>query len=271
MKFSFTKYSGCGNDFVVIDDRALCFPTENGDAIQQICRRRIGVGADGVILLQNSLSADFRMRIFNADGNEAEMCGNGIRCLMKFIRQLGVQRTQLDIATGAGTLRVEHLEDGCVAVAMGAPKGMQWGLQFTVDSSNYNIHYMTMGVPHAIHFTENLESIDLPKIGKKFRNLPFFSPCGTNFNAVAIESTGELRNRTYERGVEGETLACGTGCTAVALAAHKIYGLPSPITVHTKSKEQLKISFDFVGEQFSNVAMIGPANRVFDGEVAICR
>ena len=270
---SFTKYSGCGNDFILVDDRQQLFPIADSEGIKRMCHRRYGVGADGVILLQSSEDADLRMRIFNADGYEAEMCGNGIRCLMRFAQTLGIVNEQSLVETLAGKKFVQATAEG-IAVDMGIPVEMQWNLQVPTDELfeglpllnglPLEVHFLNTGVPHAVLVTDNVANIDMIAIGRYIRNHTVFAPAGTNLNAVALED-GKVWNRTYERGVEDETLACGTGCVAAALAAHRLYGLPSPVSVMTRSGQELQISFQVEGESFEKVSMFGTADKIFEG------
>lgn len=265
MQFSFSKYSGCGNDFVLIDDRGEGFPTDNVRTIQNICHRQKGIGADGIILLQNSSVADFRMRILNADGSEAEMCGNGIRCLMKFIQELGINFPSGNVETLHTIHGIALNEDGRVSVEMGKPVDVAWDVDIALPSCIARLHCLNTGVPHVVEFVEALPEIDVHARGASIRNHVHFSPKGTNYNAAEVLSEETIAVRTYERGVEAETLACGTGATAAALAAAKAYGFKSPITVQTKSGESLKIHFEFTTSGLDNVWMTGPANKTFSG------
>lgn len=265
MSFEFSKYSGCGNDFILIDNRNGIFDP-HPNLIQTLCARRTGIGADGIILLENSLHSDFRMRIYNSDGYEAEMCGNGIRCLMKFIQECGIHKNNCTIETFLRPLEVS-LEKDLVSVQMGAPFDYRWNVHLAIDGNSYLVHHINTGVPHIVLFTDDFENFNLPQLGPKFRFHESFAPQGANMNIAQLSKEGFLLNRTFERGVEQETLACGTGCVAAALAANRILGLPSPIRVKTRSEEILEISFKMDNEsQLSNLVMKGPANRIFSGK-----
>jgi len=266
--FSFSKYAGCGNDFVLFDNRAGRFPSHSPQVIASLCHRQRGIGADGVILLENSAKADCRMRIFNADGSEAEMCGNGIRCLMKFLHELGAASSKCTIETMERTLQVE-LKGDLVSVSMGSPSSMRWNFPIQVGSDTFDMNFLNTGVPHAIMFMKQIDSFDMALWGPRVRSHPMFLPHGTNFNIATPPADGEVAIRTYERGVEGETLACGTGATAAALAAARVYDAPSPVRVRTASNETLEIGFQRDGDQFSQVTLTGPANRIYTGEVDI--
>ncbi|KIC72740.1 Diaminopimelate epimerase [Neochlamydia sp. EPS4] len=262
MLFNFSKYSGCGNDFILFDNQTSKLPPLTPTLIQKLCARQKGIGADGVILLEASQKAHYKMRIFNADGSEAEMCGNGIRCLFKFIQECGIQEKWLNIETLFSTLKVSS-EDEDVAVQMGSPSEIRWSLNLFP----WTIHYLDTGVPHAVIFTEKLDLLDLNECGRTLRFHPLFAPRGANVNFVQIDDQGILHVRTYERGVEQETLACGTGATAAALAAAKLYELKGPLTVKVRSEDFLRIDFEYNKGCFTKVRMIGPAKLAFKGTV----
>jgi diaminopimelate epimerase len=260
---SFSKYSGCGNDFILIDNRENHFPHADRALIARLCHRQCGIGADGLILLERSLKADYRMRIFNADGGEAEMCGNGIRCLIKFIRQLGGLRSHYLIETMHSCLRTTEKGEK-VSVEMPEPQAIRVSL--SLPTGALQCHYLNTGVPHAVIFVDELQNDDWMRMAPLIRNHEAFGPAGTNVNFASLDPSGAVWVRTYERGVEGETLACGTGATATALAAGAQFGLPSPIQVFPRSGEPLDISFCFQGDSFSQVSMAGSAHFIFRGE-----
>lgn len=264
----FSKYSGCGNDFIIIDNRSEFFPVKRSDYIRKLCERRTGIGADGVILLENSLHSDFRMRIFNADGHEAEMCGNGIRCLMKFIRERGFTSENYVIETYLRPLAV-RLVDDLVTVDMGEPFDFRRDISLTVEGKTYSVHYLNTGVPHLIHFTDLAEEFPLEILGPKFRFHPLFSPQGANFSVVRMLPSGGVTIRTFERGVEAETLACGTGCAAAAVTAHLIHGVSAPVKVRTRSQEDLLFDFSVSEGKVQNLTMTGPAEKIFSGSCSM--
>jgi diaminopimelate epimerase len=272
MIIPFSKYSGSGNDFILIDNRKGVFPFHHKSLITNVCRRRTGIGADGIILLEETQNADFRFRIFNADGSEAEMCGNGIRCFLKFIVELGHPQKEYHIETMHGILPVDFIGDN-ISVGMGDPTHIQWDKKIRTHDKHWNMHMINTGVPHAVFFLDeneenNLEHIPVDKWGSEIRYHPFFQPHGTNVNFAHLDESGKVRVRTFERGVEGETLACGTGATACALAAAKKYKLVSPISVLPRSNEALEIAFS--GEDnFTNITMSGPATHIFNGFFSI--
>lgn len=258
----FSKYAGCGNDFILFDNRSLTFPADPHAIVDRLCHRQKGIGADGVILLENSQKAHFKMRIFNSDGSEAEMCGNGIRCLLKFIQDCGIQGNQFDIETMRKTLKVCFEMDD-VAVEMGDPAEVRW----EIPLSPWMVHHLDTGVPHAVIFSDNMDSLNLNECGPKIRFHTMFAPRGANANFAQVDAKGVVYVRTYERGVEQETLACGTGATATALAAARIYGLKAPVKVKVRSGDILKIDFNLVGDNFTDVRLIGPVQYVFSGTI----
>lgn len=269
MSLPFSKYSGSGNDFILIDNRKGIFPVHAKDLISHLCRRYGGIGADGVILLENSSSAHFRMRIFNADGTEAEMCGNGIRCLFRFICSLGYSELSYRIETMERCLNVCRCGD-LISVAMGDPVDIRWNLSISNFNNLGPFHYLNTGVPHVVYFVDDVEKADMVLLGRELRYHEVFAPQGANINVVSVDDRGELWIRTYERGVEGETLACGTGATAAALAAAKIKGLRSPIKVNPRSRQVLEVSFLLEKDNFSQIMQTGPVSLVFTGNVLCC-
>jgi diaminopimelate epimerase len=270
LKLPFSKYSGCGNEFVLLDNRNASFPTEDQGLIIAMCHRRKGIGADGVILLENSSKADFKMRIFNADGGEAEMCGNGIRCLFKFIDQLTSRKDKCRIETQNAIVQVER-EGELVHATMPPPENIQWDVPLSIENQIVPVHFMNTGVPHAVLFVEDLDNERWMNLAPKIRRHPFFSPEGTNVNFAFITPQQDVNIRTYERGVEGETSACGTGAVAVALAAACLYDLASPVRMLFRSQESLEIRFKqnkskTNRSEFYDVHQAGLAKWIFNGE-----
>jgi diaminopimelate epimerase len=242
----FVKYQGAGNDFILIDDRAHSFDQTR---VKFLCNRKFGIGADGVILLQK----DLRMRIFNSDGSEAESCGNGLRCLMKFLLHLGFPRKPYRITTGNRIVEADFVGER-ISVQMGAPRDVQ---QHIIN--DYTIHSLDTGVPHAVLFVPDVQKVDLATLGAFFRHHPIFQPRGTNVNFAQVQIDGSIRVRTYERGLEGESLACGTGAAAVASIARQIHGLANPIHIHFPGGT-LEMHVDE-----TEVRMVGDAIKVFEG------
>jgi diaminopimelate epimerase len=251
-KLSFVKYHGVGNDFILIDDRALFFHTA---LVSSLCHRKFGIGADGVILLQNDPVADFRMRIFNSDGSEAQSCGNGLRCLMQFLLHLGFPKKPTRIATADRIVEASYLGEK-VAIEMGEARDVK-----RLYITEREVHFLDTGVPHAVLFVPAVEGIDLMREGPVLRHHASFQPRGANVNFAAIQSDGAIRLRTFERGVEGETLACGTGAAAIGFIASLKYGLPNPIQIHC-----LGGSLEVYVEGRS-IRLVGQAVKVFEGSL----
>lgn len=267
-RIDFSKYVGCGNDFIIIDDRLEQFPTHNSALVSALCHRQFGIGADGIILVQTAKEADFRMRIFNSDGSEAEMCGNGIRCFKKFLEELGYLDPFYMIETMHRRLKVETIGEQ-ISVEMGDPKDIRFSINIEYKNTPYLLHCIDTGVPHIVLFVNELASVNVNELGRALRNHAYFSPKGTNVNFAQRLPSGKIALRTYERGVEGETLACGTGATATALAAGYQYKLTGPLDIQLSSNEFLRIGFQLEGLQFSNVTMTGPARHSFNGQIDI--
>jgi diaminopimelate epimerase len=251
-KLSFVKYQGAGNDFIIIDDRVPFFPTDDTHLIQKLCHRRFGIGADGIILLQTDAKADFRMRILNSDGSEAESCGNGLRCLARFIADIrGESITSYKIWMHDQIVEA-FVEKEKISIALNDPRNLTLHIQ-------QDVHFVDTGVPHAVVFVPDVQKIDLNREGRALRFHPCFGPRGSNVNFASLQSDGSISVRTFERGVEGETLACGTGAAAVGTIAAQLYNCPSPIRTHFPGGD-LEISFSDEG-----LKLAGPAVRVFEG------
>ncbi len=267
MHVKFSKFSGCGNDFILIDNRNNVFPSGQPELIKKLCRRCTGIGADGIILLEDSLQYDFKMRIFNSDGSEAEMCGNGIRCLMKFAQENGFENPRYQIETFLRPL-VSKTRGEQISVDLGPPFDLRWNIPLLIEGETFIVHHINTGVPHVVFFGEKLANFDLATVGPKFRYHPLFAPQGANFNVVQKMPNGEFWNRTYERGVEAETQACGTGCAAVAIAAGHLFKESSTILVRTRMQELLEfhLEYDSDREHVQNLTMIGSAEKTFTGE-----
>ncbi|MEM1283130.1 MAG: diaminopimelate epimerase [Chlamydiota bacterium] len=264
MSVPFIKYSGCANDFVLIDNRKLrlSLPTEK---IIALCNRRDGIGADGVILIEPSQQSTCKMRIYNADGGEAEMCGNGIRCVAHFIRMNGHKENTCSIES-MNRYHDTSWDGDKYTVEMGPPERVCWDFQLKTYEGEYSASFMDTGVPHIVIFVDEVASFPLHQIAPSLRYHETFMPAGANVN-IAKVSDKEVSVRTYERGVEDETPACGTGATACALAAAKKYGIPSPIKILLQSGDSLEISYAMNAEQINSVAMTGGCKKVFEGTI----
>ena len=256
MQIEFYKYQATGNDFVVIDDRMHQFDVNDEQKIRAICDRRKGIGADGLMLLRVHLDADFEMLYFNADGKEGSMCGNGGRCIVDFAHYLGI------------------IEDECTFIAIDGLHEAKWSRE-SVSLKMINVYevevnedfvYLNTGSPHYVQFVKDLEKYPVFEQGKSIRYNERFKQNGTNVNFV--ETQGSVcAVRTYERGVENETFSCGTGVTAVAIAAHETdKNLDNPLSVSVLGGT-LKVSFEEVNGVYKNVWLMGPAKKVFKGSM----
>ncbi len=276
-KVCFTKMVASGNDFVVIEGHKSTRTQEHKNIksqgyktlVKKICDRKYGIGADGLLLLEKSKIADMRMRIFNADGAEAEMCGNGARCTALYISDKSTRaqehKKKMAIETKAGIIDAEVTGDN-VKIKLTDPKDIMLDIPIKINNRNIKVNFIDTGVPHAVIFTEGLEKIDILPLGRLIRYHNEFSPRGTNVDFVEVLSTDSIKVRTYERGVEDETLACGTGSAASAVifalkttASEKIY-------VHTRSTEVLSLFFTRVSGKFEDVWLEGKAKKVYEGE-----
>ena len=249
---------GAGNDFIMVDDRTRVFPIEDQEFIKRIASRRTGIGCDGIILLQSSETADLRMRFINPDGHEQDMCGNGARCFARLAFDLGAVSKIMTIETGAGVVHAEVLGE-IIRIGLTDPKdwrlGLDVGLEQTVDVVN-------TGVPHVVVRVKELAGLELPSLGHRIRHHELFAPEGANVNFIKVEADGSLSIRTYERGVEAETLACGTGAAAAAVVAEKQGWVELPVAVHCAGGYDLTLDFGSRG-----VMLSGVATTVFEGKI----
>ncbi|MCM8761375.1 MAG: diaminopimelate epimerase [Candidatus Omnitrophica bacterium] len=264
---TFTKAVATGNDFIIIDNRSRRINDLNGLA-RNLCDRKWSVGADGMLVIERSKRSDFRMRIFNRDGSEAEMCGNGSRCAALYAAVKKIAPRQMTIDTVAGELKAS-VQGNMVKVLLTEPKDIKWNLCLMINKCPYKLDFVNTGVPHVVHFVDDLENIDVRSLGSHIRNHGEFAPAGTNADFVKVVDKNTIRVRTYERGVEDETLACGTGSVASAIIAAEAEKMSSPITVETRSGEKLKVYFDLIDGNFKNVYLEGKAQLVFEGKIRI--
>lgn len=275
MLLHFYKMNGAGNDFIVVDnrDRSLSAVLD-GETIAALCDRHRGIGADGLLAVEPAeQGGDYRFRYYNADGGEAEMCGNGARCFGRFAAHLGeTPVAAVTFETIAGLLTAEMVDED-VRIAMSAPKDLRLNTGARVVGLAEPVHFVNTGVPHAVAFLPDraaLDACDVFGCGRSLRQHPEFAPGGTNANFATVLEPGHLAIRTYERGVEDETLACGTGMVACALLHHVLTGTPSPIKVDVEGGDTLEIGFEKNGAGgFAKVTLTGPADFVFEGEIEI--
>ena len=264
----FTKMNGAGNDFVMIDNRKGEVRLEP-EQIVRICDRHSGVGADGILLLENgSNGADFRMVYYNRDGGEAEMCGNGARCFARFANKVANAPAKVSFQTPAGLIRGE-LHDELVTLQMSEPKDLQLDLDVATNAAREHVHFINSGVPHVVVPVSKVEDVDVRKRGEALRRHETFSPAGANVNFIQKTGPKKILVRTYERGVEDETLACGTGVVASALIFAATQKVDGPISVTVRSGSELSVDFKRAGDKFTNVTLTGPAEFAFEGTIEI--
>jgi diaminopimelate epimerase len=266
----FWKLEGAGNDFLGLDGRAGGFKLKR-QQIVDLCDRRRGVGADGVLVVEKPKvrGADFRMRYYNSDGGEAEMCGNGARCFALLARAVsGRKGNELRVQTQAGllTLRMSGRE---VQVSMTEPTKLRLGKKVVVAGRKVVVDFLNTGVPHAVLFVRSVRSVDVAKQGRAIRYHSAFAPSGTNVNFVEIGRGNRIHVRTYERGVEGETLACGTGVVAASILSNLRRGLRPPIQVATRGGDNVRVGFSMVNGQAREVTLQGPARIVYTGVIHV--
>ena len=269
MVVKFTKMSGAGNDFVLIDNRAQTIPLDAA-RIARLCDRHRGIGADGVIVLKPCASgkADWAWDFYNSDGSQGEMCGNGARCFGRFVRRLAGAHDGFTFETSAGIIAVRFKGDS-VTVNLTAPRNLHLHQKVSLSIGPTAIHSLDTGVPHAVLFVPDADRAMVQNLGSEIRHHSYFAPRGTNVDFVQLLGGNAIRVRTYERGVEGETLACGTGVTASALIAAELHQLQPPVPVQVLGGQQLQVGFDKNGGQFTNVALSGPADFVFEGKIEL--
>lgn len=271
MRIAFTKMHGAGNDFVLIDNRSgnLHLSIEQ---ITALCHRRFGVGADGLLLLEQPETpggADARMVYFNSDGSRAGMCGNGARCFTAFALSLGLgQPGRLSFVTDAGPM-IATERDGQITIRMTPPRDLRLGLRLPLANGTAKVHAVDTGVPHVVRFVDDVARVDVRSEGRELRFHPALGPKGANANFAQIQPDGLVLVRTYERGVEDETLACGTGVTAVGILSHLVHELEHPVRLQVAGGDVLTVDFQAEGSAIRDVTLTGPAKHVFDGTLEL--
>lgn len=276
----FTKMSGTGNDFIIVDNRELRIAKgEMAGLAKRLCHRQFSVGADGMIFIENTAGADFRWQFYNGDGSEAEMCGNGARCAARYAFTKGIAKKHMRFATLAGLIEAEMVGHN-VKIRLTQPTNIVLGRSIEIDGEERQIHSINTGVPHAVHFVSDNAETPVKKWGRLIRHHRLFEPAGTNVNFVQLPEN-ELHVRTYERGVEDETLACGTGAVASALIAALHGHVTSPVKVRTTGGDELRIHFTLLDlgedpessaalrheQRIAEVFLEGPASLVYEGEL----
>jgi diaminopimelate epimerase len=271
MKLKFWKMSGAGNDFVCIDNRAGKIKLSKKQRAA-VCHRQFGIGADGLLLIETpkkGQSVDFIMRYYNADGGEAEMCGNGARCFARFVqRTTKTRKKAITFSTPAGVIRAEFYGEQ-VRVDLTPVQGGKLRIPVQGSFGKLTVHYADTGVPHVVVPVKDAEKVDVVKLGRELRNHSEFAPRGANVNFYQILKPGSIRVRTYERGVEDETLACGTGVAACAWVSHHLKGFNSPVAVRVQGGATLKVYFTVVDGEITDLKLHGPATFVYEGEIDV--
>ena len=277
---NFRKYQGTGNDFIIIDNRNLIFPKDNIQLIQKLCNRRFGIGADGLILLENENGVDFKMVYYNSDGNQSSMCGNGGRCLVAFAKHLNIFSTKATFIAADGLHHASLLQNGTVSLQMKDVVTVRTEAKYT---------FLDTGSPHHVQLVDDLQSLNVKELGSAIRYSNLYGPDGSNVNFVTQIAPNHFAIRTYERGVEDETLSCGTGATATAIAMY-IHNVSNSDdhsfkenAVVSENKLQknniaqnievqggsLQVTFTENNGVFSNIFLSGPAEFVFDGTIVL--
>lgn len=270
MVLEFMKMTGAGNDFIVADNRTGHLRLTPAQ-VARLCHRQFGIGADGLMLLVPCASgkADWAWQFWNSDGSDAEMCGNGARCFARYIqRTTGWSRPSLSFETAAGVVGAEF--DGeRVTVNLTPPHGLRLRETVATADGALEVSSLNTGVPHAVVFVPDADRAMVLERGRELRFHPHFGPRGTNVNFVQVKGPGSIRVRTYERGVEGETLACGTGVSASAIVAARVHGFPSPVRVQVQGGDELRVSFHAEDDRIRDVRLNGPATFVFEGRITV--
>ena len=260
MQLEFYKYQGTGNDFVMVDNRSEFFPKKDIKLIEKLCDRRFGIGGDGLILLENDSVTDFKMVYYNSDGNQSSMCGNGGRCLVAFAKKLNVIQNNTTFIATDGLHHATITDNGLVSLQM---------IDVTKVKINPEYVYMNTGSPHHVQIVEDLENYDIKGNGARIRYGDLYGKAGSNINFVKQIDENTFSLRTYERGVEDETLSCGTGATAVAIAMN-VLGKTNASSINLNVQGgKLIVSFDKNDSIFTQVTLKGPAEFVFKGTIEI--
>ena len=264
MDIPFVKMHGAGNDFILLDDRKLKIPWHDHLLMAAIATRRTGLGAEGVILIQPSDAAHFRFRFLNPDGTEAALCGNGLRCAAAFAHEIGAAPKTMDIETARGTVRAELVPAG-VKINLPAPTERGHNREVVLPGRRVHGHFINAGVPHFVVPVENINDLDVASEGRLLRQHPAFAPEGANIDFAAFTAPDRISMRTYERGVEDETGACGTGAVACAVVGVECFDMTLPVRVRTLLGFELTVGGDWRADP--HVTLTGPAKVVYRGTV----
>lgn len=269
-KIPFMKLSGAGNDFIVVDNRdRVIDPRKMSAFVAGVCRCHLSVGADGLIFLEKSRKYDFRWRFYNNDGGEANFCGNGARCVARFAYLKKIAPKAMRFEGIAGVVEAE-VDGEQVTVRVPEPGGVRLNIRLAIPSHEGTMlegHAINTGVPHFVYFVQDTSTAEVIGIGRLIRRHEVFKPAGTNVNFAQVVDRHTVKIRTYERGVEDETLACGSGALASALLAALVHKVESPITVIPLSRMPLRVSFTQSSEQFAHLTLTGEARAVYEGQM----
>lgn len=266
-EIKFWKMQASGNDFILIDHRRRFIRNVSSFA-QKWCMRRLGIGADGLLLIERSKVADIKFRIINPDGSEAQMCGNGARCVGKWFAMVRSKKKSITMETKAGIVKLNIKNKDKIRVRLSNPYDIKLGLSIPIKDKNLQVDFINTGVPHAVIFVEELSKIEVNSLGRAIRFHRVFMPEGANVNFVELVDDHTIKIRTYERGVEAETLSCGTGTVASAVIYRMKYNfVKMPVNVITTLGEKLKIYFDILNGCVENVFLEGRAKVVFYGVI----
>ncbi len=267
MVLQFTKMHGAANDFVMLDDRQGTIPWQDYVLMSLLAARRTGVGSEGIILIQHSNRADFRMRFLNPDGTEVDMCGNGARCAAWFAHKIGAAPRSMTMETSCGLLDAEIIDDCNVKVWMPEPTARSYGMAIYVDGNRIEGDYINTGVPHFVVRTQSPETVDIEALGRAIRLHPTFAPEGVNVDFVTQREANRISMRTYERGVEAESGACGTGAVAAVVTAVEAHAGTLPMAVRTGGGFILTIDADWRNNHCTGLTLSGPVREVFHGTI----
>jgi diaminopimelate epimerase len=270
MDLHFSKLTAAGNDFVMVDNRKKIIDQQHYQSLaKKLCNRRYSIGADGIIFIEDSKPCDFKMKYLNSDGSNAAMCGNGGRAIARFAFEIGAaKKTTMFFETDAGIIHAAVLDEQNVRLNLYDPKDLQRNIKLLINGKNFNIDFIDTGVPHAVTFVEDLDSFDVVEYGRLIRTHKRFAPAGTNVDFVK-KKKDMIAVRTYERGVEDETLACGTGIIASAIIAGLYDFVVPPVKVLARGGDELTVSFKRNGDKIHSVVLEGPAFSAFVGSVRI--
>lgn len=279
---SFSKMSGAGNDFIIFDKKINPGLNFNSAVIKKLCNRRNGIGADGVITISDNDKYDFIMEYFNADGSTGSLCGNGSRCAIKFARETGrVKNNVVNFKSNDSIYSGKIINENTICFFLGEPGEADLNININAYGQNIKANFINTGSPHVVISVEDIlkdpldtksgymDINDMPvfEIGGEIRYLNKFAPEGTNVNFIKVKN-GKIFIRTYERGVENETLSCGTGAAACAIIAFLVYGVKPPVTLHPRGEEELMVDFNITGNKIENLSLTGPAKVIFTGEIS---